>query len=83
MFFNKEHFLILAALTRDNSLKEVHFSDKIKMGIYYNLLAKKDKNISCNYMNKWEFLGTNNLSPDRTPTEEEKLTKLLINKGII
>lgn len=83
LFFNKERFLILAALTRDNSLKEVHFSDKIKMSIYNNLLAKKDRNASCNYMNKWEFLETNNLCSGRTPIEEAELTKLLVKKGII
>lgn len=80
LFFNKEHFLILAVLTRENRLKEVHFSDKIKKGIYYNML---DKNASCNYMNKWEFFKTHNLCSSITPIEEVELTKLLVKKGII
>lgn len=83
LFFNKEHFLILAVLTRENRLKEVHFSDKIKKSIYNNLLAKKDKKSSCNYMNKWEFLETNNLCSGITPIEEVELTKLLVKKQII
>lgn len=83
LFFNKGHLLILAVLTRDNNLKEVHFSDKIKKGIYYNLLDKKDKNTSCNYMNKWEFLETHNLCSGITPVEEAELTKLLVKKGIM
>ncbi|MEY8687935.1 hypothetical protein AB9N12_18080 [Bacteroides sp. AN502(2024)] len=83
LFFNKERILILAALTRENRLKEVHFSDKIKESIYNDLLTKKDTNAGCNYMLKWEFLETNNLGFGITPVEEAELTKLLVNKQII
>lgn len=83
LFFNKERFLILSVIANEDSLKEIHFSDKIKYSIYNSLSVKKDKGIRCDFLSKWKILDNNSLCYAITPKEEAELAKLLVNKQII
>lgn len=83
LFFDKERLLILAVLSNDWRIKEIALSDKLKRSVYHHLYAKKNVNVECDFMHKWEFLDSNTVCYPRTHNEEVELTKLLLSKRLI
>lgn len=83
LFFNKDRLLVLAVLVIERYMKEIHLSDETKKYMYSYLLAKKNNDIKCDHMSKWEFLDNSTLCYCRSQDEECELTKILLKNHLI